>query len=154
MVSKKGFTIIELIIVIAVIGILAAVAVPSMLSYTKKAHYAAALSECKEVYRAFFNFYLENDMFPNASSSPVFQLNTFSPLDYQGNLFAKIINNQADAYDSPDDRGSNQEFWVRMTLEADPSVQFLVVYSDNADLAPGEWLEGVFVFRNGVRINQ
>jgi len=153
MISDKGFTLIELIIVVALIGILSSIAVPSMLSYSKKAHYAVALSECKKVFKDFINFYLENDMFPNASNSPAFQLNTFSPLTYQGNIFSKIVNNQADAYDSPDDKGTNQEFWLRMTLAKDPSVQFLIAYSDNADLAPGEWLEGVFVFRNGVKIN-
>ena len=151
MVSNKGFTLIELVIVIAIIGILAAVAVPAMLSFSKKAHYAVALSEAKTVYYAFIDFYTDNDMFPNATSSPSFQLDTFSPLDYQGNIFSKLVNNRADAYDSPDDQGSNQEFWLRMTLAADPTVQILIAYSDNADLSPGEWLEGVFVYRNGVR---
>lgn len=152
-VKNKGFTLIELLIAIAIIAILTTVAVPYMLSYTKRAHYASALTECKKVYVAFLDYYLQNNMFPYASTSPSFQLNTFSPLDYQGNIFSKLVGNKADAYDSPDDKGVNQEFWLQMTLAADTSVQFLVSFSDNAALAPGQWLEGVSVFRDGVKLN-
>jgi type IV pilus assembly protein PilA len=38
--SQKGFTLMELLITIVIIGILAAIAIPSYLNYTKKAYYS------------------------------------------------------------------------------------------------------------------
>lgn len=45
--NKKGFTIVELVIVIAVIGILAAVLIPTFSSVTQKAKDSAALQEAR-----------------------------------------------------------------------------------------------------------
>ena len=50
--NQKGFTLIELMIVIAIIGILAAVAIPMYSDYTKKARTTEAPTSLKEIAKA------------------------------------------------------------------------------------------------------
>jgi prepilin-type N-terminal cleavage/methylation domain-containing protein len=150
---QRGFSLLELLIVVAIIAILMAIAVPVMREAILRAHISAVATDAKAIYVAFKRHHMDNSQYPNESDTPAFELDTFQPLVsmqyYDGRVLPKLLEHQADAYSSPDDGGPNQEFWLEMTLAYDPSVRFLVSDSDDAPLAGGGYFDGIFLYRNG-----
>ena len=58
--SKKGFTLVEIMIVVAIIGILAAIAIPNFVRYRKQAQANACIGNLKQIQSATEQYLMAN----------------------------------------------------------------------------------------------
>lgn len=64
--NKKGFTLLELLVVVLIIGILGAVALPQYMISVERTRVAGNMSELKPIYDAALQYYSYNDEFPDS----------------------------------------------------------------------------------------
>jgi type IV pilus assembly protein PilA len=67
--NQQGFTLIELMIVVAIIGILAAIALPAYQDYTARAQMAEAMTLASGARTAVTEYYTSTGDFPNNNAS-------------------------------------------------------------------------------------
>lgn len=64
-ISKKGFTLLELMVAIAIVGILAAIATPYFFGYLNKTRYTVAIHDIQQISTEIEIFYINNNRYPN-----------------------------------------------------------------------------------------
>lgn len=63
--NKKGFTLVELLVVVAIIGILAAIAIPQFAAYRTRAYNSASQSDLRNFKTAMESVYADNQKYPS-----------------------------------------------------------------------------------------
>ena len=84
--KQQGFTLIELMIVVAIIGILAAIAIPAYQDYTIRAQISEGLSLAGGAKTAIAEFYQDSGAFPTDNA----EAGISNATDIQGNYVASV----------------------------------------------------------------
>lgn len=151
----SGFTLLELLIVVAIVGLLASIAIPAFAAALERANRAKLLADGRILYDAMLRFNVDSGAFPSTVTPPTnFNRSTLEPLVGSGyirnpdSLTSRLLDQEITAYDSPDvGGGSNREFWAVLTSGADPGLRLLVASTANYPGISGEfdglyWIEG------------
>lgn len=68
---SSGFTLIELMIVVAIIGVLAGIAIPAYSDYLKRARVAEMLAKAAEIKTSLTEYYNSKNVFPTVAQSSI-----------------------------------------------------------------------------------
>ena len=87
--STKGFTLIELMVVIVIVGLLTAMGIPQYQGYLDKARLARCIAEIRYLERDIQAYYVANDKYPNSMAD--LHLSIQSMLDPWGNPYQYFL---------------------------------------------------------------
>ncbi len=110
--KEKGFTLVELLIVVAIIGILASLVIVSLTTNKAKSRDARRISDLRQVGNVLHQYNTDNQEFPSSLSDLV--------PDYMGGVPTDpIVGGDPYTYNSSDCSSPQQAFVLRTELETE-----------------------------------
>ena len=113
--KSKGFTLIELMIVVAIIAILAAIAIPNYLRYAMKSKTAEATTNLGAIRTGEEAYYAENDLYRDCDPTPADFTADSTPDDW---MLGYVQADGTDGVDDFADIGFEPDGWVRYRYTA------------------------------------
>lgn len=113
--NKKGFTLAELLIVVAIIGVLVAIAIPVFTTQLEKSREATDIANVRSAYAEVVTAYLSNESDP---SMTVEAKQTVSGWQGPTGTIEYFSDNATQAYQYSAKYGANASYTVSLTIDA------------------------------------
>jgi len=137
---KKGFTIIELIVVMAIIGILVLLAMPKFMGHTKQAKFTKFISNAKQIENASERYYMDKNDWPRLTDVPYTsaQITAFSQKIYDATGKEATLDATGNYYD----------------IDYSKLSQYVKVADDNMDYVIQNPVGNVYALQNLTQVAQ
>ena len=154
--GQCGFSLIELMLVVAILGFVSAIAVPMYVHSLRKAQRTALMVEAKQVHKALKAFYIDNNKYPAAFAGPdMLNTSTLAPLTTEGYLSQSVANSflsklsgeQVMMYIAFWTDGEDREIWMFLQPEYDVN-EFIYIF-DTQMVFGSKWHDGVYMWEDG-----
>ena len=126
--NVKGFTLVELMVVVAILGILAVIAVPAFIKYMRRAKTTEAIDELDKIYKGAAFYYTAPKI--NSDGTKIYcQFPTDQGLT-PGNTCCDHDGNQDGRCDS-NSNAWNSRTWAALSFQVTDEVYFVYSFSSN-----------------------
>lgn len=154
--AERGVTLIELLLVVLIIGLLSALAVPLYSDALRSASVSAVVADARDLHAGFLRYHLDAGTFPSTWSPPERALDrqTLEPIapayySHAAAFARQLFENEIALYDSPNIGGPDTQFWAVVVPAVDPDVRLLVAHTDQFPGFTGTWFDGVYRIEGG-----
>ncbi len=146
---------IELMLVVAILALLSAIAIPVYANILKKARRTAFAAEARTFHQALMSYYVDHDKFPAASFGPdMLNTATLAPLTTEGYLttqaaesfISRQVSGQLFLYLPLWTTSADQQLWVFLRPDYDPNEWVYVFHTEF--IWGSKWHDGVYFWNN------